>query len=296
MSRFAPSIRGLLPVLGVALAGLFVACGDDSPPAAPVGGSTGLSGHFVDSYVQGLQYASGATTGDTDATGKFRYEKNTDVSFAVGDIGLGSAAPAAIMSPLNLVLGAPVVTNPTVTNLARFLQTIDDDANPANGIVITSAVRNAAAGQSINFLMNPASFESDANVQSVVAALTAATTAGTRSLVGASEAQAQLSSGIRAAFVGNNGDYNGTFCVDQQYGQTDGGTWAMEVDDDGSVSIGFNGTPTFTATGTMDLRGNVTATAPGGVEVVASFDPDFGGRWYAGEVNGSFSESADCSD
>jgi hypothetical protein len=292
MSRFA---RSLLPV--IAFAGAFIGCADDPTPQGPGGGSTGsLSGHFVDSYVQGLDYVSGDITGTTDATGKFRFESNTEVSFTVGGIDLGSGSPAAVMGPLQLVLGAVDVTNPTVTNLCRFLQTIDNDANPDNGIVITSAVRAAAVGRSINFQQSTGSFESDANVQSVVSALTTATAAGERPLVGAAEAQAQLSSGIRAAYAGDTSDYNGDFCVDQQVGQIPGGTWAMEVDDDGSVSIGFDGTPAFTATGTMDLLGNLTATAPGGVTVYGVFDPDFGGRWYAGEANGSFSETAGCGD
>lgn len=297
MSGFTLSIRVSLLVLTVALGGLFAACEQNSPePQGPGGGSTGPSGHFVDSYVQGLEYASGAITGSTDAEGRFRYEKNTGVSFTVGDIDLGTAgAPVHVVSPLSLVLGATDVTNPTVTNLCRFLQTIDNDANPANGIVITSAVIAAAAGQSINFQQDTGSFENDANVQSVVSALTAATAAGERTLVSAGTAQAQLSSGIRAAYVGSNADYNGDFCVDQQSGQIKGGTWAMEVDANGAVSIGFNGNPTFTATGTMDLLGNLTATAPGGVTVYGAFDPEFGGRWYAGEISGSFSESADCS-
>jgi hypothetical protein len=295
MSRLVRSIRVLLPLLTIALAGALTSCGDDSTPQGPDGSTSGLSGHFVDSYVQGLSYASGSTTGSTGANGKFFFEKDTDVSFAVGDIALGTGTPAAIMSPLQLVLGAVGVTNPTVTNLCRFLQTIDNDANPANGIVITSAVVAAAAGQSINFEQDTGSFGSDPNVQSVVSALTTATAAGERALVGVAEAQAQLTSGLREAYVGSNSDYNGDFCVDQQSGQTNGGTWAMEVAADGSVSIGFDGTPTFTATGTMDLLGNVTATALGGVEVYGAFDPDFVGRWYAGEASGSFSESADCS-
>jgi len=299
MSRFARSIRVLHPLLTIAFAGALINCGGADPaPQGPGGGSTGSDGHFVDSAVQGLEYAAGAATGNTDATGKFRFEKNTDVSFAVGDIDLGTAAPAGVMSPINLVLGAIDPTNPTVTNLARFLQTIDDDANPGNGIVITSAVLAAAVGQSVNFQQDVASFESDANVLSVVSALTTATAAGNRSLVGESEAQAQLTSGIRQAFEGDNGDYNGNVCVDQQSGQINGGTWAMEVAEDGSVSIGFNGGgsagPTFIATGTMDLLGTVTATGPGGASVYGSFGPDFGGRWYYGESSGSFSEDSTC--
>jgi len=75
MSRLVRSIRVLLPLLTIALAGALTSCGDDSTPQGPDGSTSGLSGHFVDSYVQGLSYASGSTTGSTGANGKFFFER-----------------------------------------------------------------------------------------------------------------------------------------------------------------------------------------------------------------------------
>ena len=105
------------------------------------------------------------------------------MQFFIGDIVIGGAAAASIMTPVSLVQGAADETNPTVTNIARFLQTLDNDGNPSNGITITTAVNNLAVGRTINFNQSVASFGNDTNVQTVVSALTAVTSAGTRPLV-----------------------------------------------------------------------------------------------------------------
>jgi len=51
-------------------------------------------------------------------------------------------------------------TDPQVTNILRFLQSLDDDGNPANGIRIPEGVRSALAGQTLDFSTDTTSFES----------------------------------------------------------------------------------------------------------------------------------------
>ena len=191
------------------------------------------------------------------------------------------------MTPITMVAGANVVTDNTVTNIARFLQTIDDDGNPSNGIVITSAVRAAGAGQVVTFSQSIAAFETDADVLAALADLTTATAAGQRPLIAAATAQANLTAGIRAGFMG---EYQGDFCRNSGESQVKGGTWDMDVSADGSVSIGFDGNPFFVATGFMDLTGTVSIAQIGGATIVASFQPDFEGVWFYGEDSGTFSE------
>ena len=72
------------------------------------------------------------------------------------------------------------VTDPYVTNVARVLQILDDDADPSNGITIPAAVRGAAAGMSMDFDRDSGAFEADAGVQAANAALTAETSSGAR--------------------------------------------------------------------------------------------------------------------
>lgn len=164
-------------------------CADRPSDADPDGD---LQGVFVDSVVQGLQYVTGETRALTDAEGTFRYADGATVAFAVGDIALGEAVGAAILSPLDLVVGASGVRDPHVVNLARFLLTIDDDGEPSNGVQITEAVRSLAEGQSLPFDQPTEDFATDPDVLAVVESLTSATSAGMRPLVPADFASVHL--------------------------------------------------------------------------------------------------------
>ncbi len=293
--------RVAFALLTIVLA-LGLSCSDDE--SSPTSGSnpppSGEEGTFVDSPVQGLEYASGAESGLTASDGRFAYDRHEDVQFKCGDIVLGQAPPAAILSPLHIVLGATQVTDNSVTNIARFLQTIDDDANPDNGIVITDGVRTAAAGQSLDFLQDPTSFEDDPGVQAVISALTAQTSAGARSLVGASEAQAHLEAALLAAYANT---YNGRTCLDLDTGaQRAYGTWEMVVQNDGQFTLTFfrpDSNIWFTVTGEIGLDGSIFVT--GGVGQPSVYATVTGGRWYYYEyeppfdqASGSFSVTTSC--
>lgn len=249
-------------------------------------------GQFIDSPVKGLEFRSGQKSGITTGSGVFSFESGQPIEFYIGDIVLGSADPAKKLSPL-ILAGASDVIDPTTTNIARFLQTIDNDANPANGIVITGAVRNAASGKSIDFLQSIVDFENDPGVQSVVSALTMVTDAGTRPLIDVVSAQANLYNGIRAGFIGQ---YYGSFCVaDAQGVMHPGGEWAMTIAANGKAKFEFVGTTNFKVTCAMALTGNVNANAPElKIQVCGSFAPGFRGRWSHGNKSGTFSEGSSC--
>jgi hypothetical protein len=272
--------------VAAACAALLVSCGGGPTDGGSGGNGSPASGHFYDSAVHGLAYSSGSKSGVTDAAGTFTFIRGSNVTFKVGGIALGSVPAATRMSPVNLVAGALDETNNAVTNIARFLQTIDDDGDLSNGILITAAVRAAAAGKAVNFNQATTSFGS--SVQSVVSALTLATSAGERTLVDATTARNNLVAGVRAGFAGN---YGGNYCLDNG---ASAGTWTMTVQADGSVFMVFTGTPGFTATGSMDVRGVVNAATSNGGTVAGTFGPDFGGQWYDIETSGTFSEGAAC--
>jgi len=154
--------------------------------------SDGLSeGQFMNSSVEGVQYLSGNKSGITDVEGTFLID-GPRVKFLIGDIVLGEGTAKSLMTPMDLVPGAANETDPAVTNITRLLMTLDDDGNPDNGIYISQEVRDAAIGKSINFTQTSLAFENDANVQMLVAELTALTTSGARNLVSASDAQEHL--------------------------------------------------------------------------------------------------------
>lgn len=185
-------IRGFILIL---LLSLLSACSDSND-----GNSQGTDtpktaqGLFLDAAVEGLSFLSGNQSGLTDAQGTFSYEEGASVQFFIGGIVIGEAIAKSVMTPIDLVEGASDEFDPTVTNIARFLQTLDNDANPDNGITVRDEVRTAAAGMSLNFDREIIDFENDNNVKTVVFDLTSLTSAGDRPLVSSLKAQSHLSS------------------------------------------------------------------------------------------------------
>ncbi|HET7793389.1 MAG TPA: carboxylesterase family protein [Rhizobacter sp.] len=118
-----------------------------------------LSGTFVDSPVSGLDVAgtvSPATT--TDGSGRFSYQPGETLSFSIGNLALGSAPGASVLTPLSVTAGASAATDRRVTNKLVLLQTIDADGDLNNGIQISAAIRSAVSAQALNFDQPTADF------------------------------------------------------------------------------------------------------------------------------------------
>jgi len=150
-----------------------------------------LQGVFVDSFVVGLSYSTATHSGITNDKGEFSYQAGETVSFSLGNIAFGRVIAASVITPIDLVDGAQDANHPTVTNMIRLLQTLDDDANPENGIVITDSVRSKAAIMTIDFTVSPNEFESDSGVSSLIASTT------NTSLVDAAQAKAHFTTTLR---------------------------------------------------------------------------------------------------
>lgn len=162
------------------------------------GGSVGssedkrLSGVFVDSVVAGLTYSTATLSGVTDANGVFRYAAGETVTFSIGGIIIGSALGASSITPLDLVSSAASVSDEQVLNIARFLQTLDDNGDPEDGITISAAVSAAAISLSVDFTLSLDNFANDSDLLTVLSELTTLTSAGPRNLVTAAAARAHL--------------------------------------------------------------------------------------------------------
>lgn len=165
------------------------------------------TGVFLDSKVEGITYISGSISGVTDANGTFRYETGGTVRFMIGDLLIGEAQGKELITPVDFVRGGSV-SQPTVLNIVRFLLTIDNDGNPDNGIQISKTMHNLASKNSISFAQSAADFAANGNVQTIISEITAATTAGARTLVADSAAQNHLSGTIWKYYAGR---YTGTF-------------------------------------------------------------------------------------
>jgi hypothetical protein len=176
------SFKDLIYILMLAS---LAACGgggdkdSSNPPSPPVTASTGV---FVDSTVAGLHYETPTLSGTTNSAGEYDFLPGETVTFSIGGIVLGSAAAGPVVTPLTLVSGATDPTDPVVTNIVRFLLTLDDDGNPDNGISISPATTTAAVGLSVDF--TTPDLTTDAGVTTLLAALQ-----GTPTLVDTTVAQ-----------------------------------------------------------------------------------------------------------
>jgi len=274
-------LRGLAMVIAIAV---LSSCHDDD------GGGAALVGAFEDDPVEGLSYVSGSHSGETNANGQFNYGANGDrITFSVGDIEIGSGDTKPLMTPVDLVSdedpGAVDETNERVTNIARFLQTIDDDDDPSNNIQITQAVRDAAAGNAIEFDQTIAAFQTDAAVLAAVTELTTATSAGERPLVPVSEAQSQLHDTL---VEGLAGCYEGTF-QGTAGDTTISGTFEFTADDSGAVTGTFTDDSGTISPVSIPMAGEIGSS--GAFVLTASgegFTLTFEGTVSNGEVSGDW--------
>lgn len=127
-----------------------------------------LTGRFIDAPVNGVQYSTPTQSGLTDADGGFRYLANEQVTFSIGKTVLGTGLAVGYMTPESLSAASSGLSDQSVVNILRFLQTVDSDGVPENGIEIKQSVRDLLAGTSINFNQTTAAFDGDVVVKAVI--------------------------------------------------------------------------------------------------------------------------------
>jgi len=140
----------------------------------PMGGNGGMRGTFVDSQVQGLTYKTSSGSGVTDENGQFFCNPGEMIQFMIGDVLLGEIQAKGVVTPMDFVDPAEWsmgFNHPMLVNMGRFLQSLDADANPENGITITEDVRNQMHGLMIDFHQSIQDFENDPDMMALFDAL-----------------------------------------------------------------------------------------------------------------------------
>lgn len=169
--------RSLLVGIGTCLLYACGGGGGGDSPAAPAGGPNppsaneistpvqALTGTFLDAAVSDMKYqttAQGGTAskeGTTNAQGQFNYFAGDSITFSVGKVTLPSAAATGTITPLDLANSSDLGNN-VVINILVFLQSLDDDGDPSNGIRIPEKA-NTAAITKIEFNAGPEVFRAN---------------------------------------------------------------------------------------------------------------------------------------
>lgn len=150
--RFQPKLR-LITLISLSI--ILTACGGGSdesqkPPTVVQPGNGNnedevLSGQLIDGPIAGFNYETDSQSGITGADGMFQYKGGETISFSIGDYPVANdIQPGQLLTPYELMHQRLYVSNFRVINFTRFLQTIDRDRNPENGIDIDHELVGAA--------------------------------------------------------------------------------------------------------------------------------------------------------
>ncbi|RBP33445.1 hypothetical protein DET50_102260 [Marinobacter pelagius] len=169
----------LRALIAAGLTSGLVACGGGSSSSSSDGTSTQAEqpssttdtksvGQFVDSPVQGLRYFTSSGSGVTTAEGEFEYKDGDEIFFLVGNTLIGQSIAGPVLTPLDVVGEAQNADKSM--NILRFLQTLDENGDPSDGIVISDNVTVLAetTGTEVNFDLPADQFEAQTSVQNLV--------------------------------------------------------------------------------------------------------------------------------
>jgi hypothetical protein len=205
---FIPVVAVLVLVMAMA----FQNCGGGggggggSGATGPDGLSPGIAGLgvFMDDPVVGVHYTtSSGISGVTNSLGQFQFNPGDTVTFSALGVSLGSVTPTintdgtATVTPMTLVPGATDVTDPQVTAIAQFLNTLNviavADGDGATGVF--TMPDNTDLQTQLAALGSGAGTITEAQLQAV---LNSVFGSGQFTVTAASTAQSDLQEGINS--------------------------------------------------------------------------------------------------
>ena len=126
----------------------------------------------------GLGYRTPSRSGFTNQRGEFEYRAGEAVTFTIGGLVLGSTAGAARVNLAQLVNSVDgkidKLHNPVVTNLARLVQSLDQDGEIESGVTIAACLHELIKPGFIQFNQPEANFAADPAVTALLGKLYAA--------------------------------------------------------------------------------------------------------------------------
>jgi hypothetical protein len=295
--------------VGGPMAALLTACGGGggttgsaTTPVAPVALTQTLSGTFTDAPVAGATYVTSTGSGgcvaatpcSTDGQGQFSYASGDAITFSAAGVTLGTTSAlqpstdgSTTVTPVNLVSGATLPSDPGPTAIAQYLQTLSTLAAGTSGSgapgVLTMPTDDATTGK-LRTAMSSAGVTAASSVGTAVtkmqAAMDSAFGPNQYTLVPAITAQAALTQGVNSnGFIGTvwngictqcgGGTAAGTATIYFQPGGTltgfsEGnllaGSWAGSTTSGGGVTLQVTSTGGGYATGSIPANSS-TGTA-----------------------------------
>jgi hypothetical protein len=151
---------------------LLASCGGGGGGGGGTVGTTDSSttvstGVFVDSPVIDIDYVTSSQSGKTNANGEFKYIEGEEITFRVGAVQLPAVKGNATVTPLDIAKTTDP-NNQISNNILIFLQSLDVDGNPQNGITIPESAKNSAT-ESLNFNVTVEDFRADQKLTRLVA-------------------------------------------------------------------------------------------------------------------------------
>jgi len=260
--------------LSVATVVLLAGCGGDGAT------TSGSVGYFVDSAVSGVEYSSTTHSGTTSVSGAFSYESGATITFKVGGVTLGSVSSVSIPSsgkvmPQTIAGVALSQKSSTSTAIARFLQSLDEDGDPSNGITISSNVKSALSSAQTLTSSNLSSLVSKAgkslvSESSALAHLAQTTSDVTGTTISSFSTYVASSSSSSSSTSGTSSSPSTPTTVGTVAGSFyEGATVCFDVNgngtcDSGEPSTTSNASGDFTLTGSADY--DVIAIIPAGAK------------------------------
>jgi len=139
--------------------------GGSSSSDTPSNEAVKNTGVFLDSAVVNIGYRTETLEGVTNSLGEYEYLNGENVIFFIGDLEFPVVPATGVVTPLELT-ETKDVTNPTVVNIMRLLQSLDRDGNLDNGLFITDLAKSSAT--QVDFTLTNSEFESSFAVTSLI--------------------------------------------------------------------------------------------------------------------------------
>ncbi|HEY0938275.1 MAG TPA: CocE/NonD family hydrolase [Trebonia sp.] len=102
-----------------------------------------------------MRFETPSCAGVTDQDGAFQYRDGEVVTFSVGAVLVGAARGAERLTVADIVARADgqlaKLADPGLTNIARFLQTLDTGGNPDNGVTLAPEIHELVGDRAIDF-------------------------------------------------------------------------------------------------------------------------------------------------